>query len=43
LRPFLRQHAEYDAGLVPVNTFHLKSSLLTPSGPIHTTELTVRA
>jgi 2'-5' RNA ligase len=28
---------------VPVNEFHLKSSLLTPAGSIHTTELTVHA
>jgi RNA 2',3'-cyclic 3'-phosphodiesterase len=43
LRPFLREYADYDAGLVPVNEFHLKSSLLTPAGSIHTTELTVHA
>jgi 2'-5' RNA ligase len=43
LRPFLREHADYDAGLIPVNEFYLKSSLLTPSGSIHTTELTVHA
>ena len=43
LRPFLREYADYDAGLVPVNEFHLKSSLLTPAGSIYATELTVRA
>jgi 2'-5' RNA ligase len=42
LRPFLHKNAEYDAGLVPVNEFHLKSSRLTPVGSIYTTELTVR-
>ena len=40
---FLLQHAEFDAGLVPIDAFHLKSSLLTPAGSIHTTELSVGA
>lgn len=43
LRPFLRQHAAFDLGLVPINTFALKSSLLTPAGSIYTDELTVPA
>jgi 2'-5' RNA ligase len=43
LRPFLRREGERDFGLVPVRQFHLKSSLLMPSGSIHTTELTVLA
>jgi 2'-5' RNA ligase len=43
LRPFLRQHEELDLGLVPINFFALKSSLLTPAGSIYTTELSVAA
>jgi 2'-5' RNA ligase len=43
LRPFLRSNANYDAGLVPVHEFHLKSSRLTPAGSIHTIELSVHA
>jgi 2'-5' RNA ligase len=43
LRPFLRRHAEFDLGLVPINGFALKSSLLTPAGSIYTDELTVLA
>jgi 2'-5' RNA ligase len=42
MRPFLRAHADFDAGLVPIDSFQLKSSLLTPAGSIYTTELTVR-
>jgi RNA 2',3'-cyclic 3'-phosphodiesterase len=41
LRKFLQSNAEYDAGLVRVDDFHLYSSKLTPSGPIHTRELCV--
>lgn len=40
---FLRAKADFDAGLVPFDAFHVKSSLLTPAGSIHTTELTVPA
>ncbi len=43
LRPFLRLHADFDAGLIPIDSFQLKSSLLTPAGSIYTTELTVRS
>jgi RNA 2',3'-cyclic 3'-phosphodiesterase len=43
IEPFLRQHADFDAGLVPIDAFHLKSSFLTPEGSIYTTELTVSA
>ncbi len=42
-RPFLRAQVAFDAGLVPIDSFRLKSSLLTPAGSIHTTELTVAA
>ena len=43
LRRFLRQHDDFGAGLVPINSFHLKSSQLTPEGSTYTTELTVKA
>lgn len=43
LRPFLRQHQEFDAGLVRIEEFQLKSSELTPAGSHYNTELTVRA
>jgi 2'-5' RNA ligase len=43
IEPFLRHHADFDAGLVPIDALHLKSSLLTPEGSIYTTELTVSA
>jgi 2'-5' RNA ligase len=41
LRKFLQSNAEFDAGLIRVDAFHLYSSKLTPSGPIHTRELTI--
>jgi|SRR5262245_6287742 len=41
LRKFLHTNAEFDAGMVQVEAFHLYSSKLTPAGPIHTRELTV--
>jgi RNA 2',3'-cyclic 3'-phosphodiesterase len=43
LRKFLQSNAEFDAGMVRVDAFDLYSSKLTPAGPIHTRELTVRA
>ncbi len=43
LRKFLQAHANFDAGMVHVEDFHLYSSKLTPAGPIHTRELTVSA
>ncbi|MEO8439528.1 MAG: RNA 2',3'-cyclic phosphodiesterase [Spartobacteria bacterium] len=43
IRPFLRDHAEFDAGLVPIDSFQLKSSRLTPAGSIYTRELFVGA
>ena len=43
LRKFLRSNAEFDAGLIRVDAFHLYSSKLTPAGPIHTRELTVHS
>ncbi len=41
LRKFLQSNAEFDAGMIHVETFYLYSSELTPAGPIHTRELTV--
>lgn len=43
LRKFLRANAELDLGMVRVESFHLYSSELTPAGPIHTRELTIKA
>jgi 2'-5' RNA ligase len=43
LSSFLRRDHERDFGLVPVREFHLKSSVLTPAGSIHTVELTAPA
>jgi RNA 2',3'-cyclic 3'-phosphodiesterase len=41
LRKFLQSNAEFDAGMIRVEDFHLYSSRLTSAGPIHTRELTV--
>ena len=41
LRKFLQSNAEFDAGMIRIDTFHLYSSKLMPGGPIHTRELTV--
>ena len=41
LRKFLQSNAEFDAGMIRVEDFHLYSSRLTPAGPIHARELTV--
>jgi RNA 2',3'-cyclic 3'-phosphodiesterase len=43
LRKFLQSNAEFDAGMIRVDAFHLYSSKLTPAGPIHTRELSVPA
>jgi 2'-5' RNA ligase len=42
VRNFLKANAEFDAGMIRVEAFHLYSSKLTPVGPIHTHELSVR-
>ena len=42
LRKFLQSNGEFDAGMIHVEAFHLYSSKLTPAGPIHTRELSVR-
>ena len=41
LQPFLRKTAEFDAGLIKVEQFHLYSSKLLPSGSVHIRELTI--
>lgn len=43
IKHFLHENAEFDAGMVRIERFHLFDSNLTPAGPIHTTELTVVA
>jgi 2'-5' RNA ligase len=43
LRKFLQSNAEFGAGMIRVDEFHLYSSKLTPAGPIHTRELTVHS
>ena len=42
LRKFLQANGELDAGMIRVEAFHLYSSKLTPAGPIHTREMSVR-
>lgn len=41
IRKFLQTNVDLDAGMVHVESFHLYSSQLTPTGSIHTRELTV--
>lgn len=43
IRPFLKAHAAFDAGLIHVESFCLNSSELTPAGSVYTPELVVRA
>jgi 2'-5' RNA ligase len=43
LRKFLKSNAGLDAGMFRVEAFHLYSSQLTPAGPIHTREYSVRS
>src|SRR5436190_13413858 len=43
LRSFLRLNADFDAGMIRVEDFHLYSSKLTAAGPIHIRELTVHS
>jgi 2'-5' RNA ligase len=42
IRKFLQSTVDLDAGMIRVEAFHLYSSKLTPAGPIHTREFTVR-
>src|SRR5688572_8775679 len=43
IRPFLKAHAAFDAGLIHVESFRLNSSELMPAGSVYTPELVVRA
>jgi RNA 2',3'-cyclic 3'-phosphodiesterase len=42
IRKFLQSNADLDGEIIRVEEFHLYSSKLTPAGPIHTRELTIR-
>jgi 2'-5' RNA ligase len=42
IRPFLKAHAAFDAGMIHVESFCLNSSELTPAGSVYTQELVVR-
>jgi 2'-5' RNA ligase len=41
IKPFLKAHAGFDAGLIHVDSFRLNSSELTPAGSAYTPELIV--
>jgi 2'-5' RNA ligase len=43
IRPFLKSHAEFDAGLIHVESFSLNSSELTPAGSVYTAEIVCQA
>ncbi|MFL6521484.1 MAG: RNA 2',3'-cyclic phosphodiesterase [Chthoniobacterales bacterium] len=43
IRPFLKSHSGFDAGLVHVESFNLNSSQLTPACSIYTPELVCQA
>ncbi len=43
IRPFLKEHAEFDAGLVRVESLSLYSSIPGPLGSAYTRELEVKA
>ena len=43
VRKFLKANVDLDAGIIRVDVFYLYSSKLTPAGPIHTRELSVRS
>ena len=43
IRPFLKTHAAFDAGMIHVESFQLNSSQLTPTGSIYIPELIVSA
>jgi RNA 2',3'-cyclic 3'-phosphodiesterase len=42
IRKFLQANVDLDAGMMRVDAFYLYASKLTPAGPIHIRELTVR-
>ena len=43
IRPFLKEHAEFDAGMIRIDSFVLYSSIPGPLGSAYTRELEVRA
>lgn len=43
IRPFLKAHANFDAGMIHVESFCLNSSELTSAGSVYTRELVVRS
>jgi 2'-5' RNA ligase len=43
MQTFLKKHRDYEAGLIHVKEFHLYQSTLTPAGPVHQRELTIKA
>ena len=43
MKSFVKKNRDYDAGMMHVEEFYLYQSTLTPAGPIHRRELTVRA
>ena len=43
IRPFLKSHADFDAGMIHVESFCLNSSQLTPNGSVYTAELICQA
>jgi 2'-5' RNA ligase len=43
IRPFLKSHAAFDAGMIHVESFSLNSSELTPAGSVYTAELVCSA
>jgi 2'-5' RNA ligase len=43
IRPFLKSHAVFDAGIIHVESFVLNSSQLTPAGSAYTPALILRA
>lgn len=43
IRPFLKKHADFDAGMIRVESFSLYSSIPGPIGSAYTRELEVRA
>lgn len=43
IRPFLKSHTAFDAGMIHVESFNLNSSELTPAGSVYTAELVCQA
>jgi 2'-5' RNA ligase len=43
IRPFLKAHTDFDAGMIHVESFYLNSSQLTPAGSVYIAELICQA